>query len=188
MSLAPSWLTSPLACSSTPAAGALGRFETPSLTASCRGRAFTVVGAPGDNLALWRAIDAAQAGDVLVADVDGHEGTAHWGGVLSTLALHRRLAGVVLTGAVRDRAEIARLGFAAFHRGVSPRTPAKHVAGVLGAAVSIDGVVIRTGDLVVADADGVVVVPAAQRPAALAAAERLRAAERELLDRCLAAA
>ncbi len=126
------------------------------------GPAFTVQGAPGDNLALHHAVASAAPGDVIVLAVGGERQIAHCGGIIATAALERGIAGLVLDGAIRDRAEIAELGFPVFFRGTSPRGPGKSGPGALGVPVELDGITILPGDLVCADADGVAIVPAAE--------------------------
>ena len=125
------------------------------------GTAFTALGAPGDNLALHHAVAAAVPGDVIVLSVAGERATAHCGEIVALAARERGIAGIVLDGAIRDRAEITALGFATFFRGTSPRGPGKNGPGALGVPVEIDGVTIYPGDLICADADGVAIVPAA---------------------------
>jgi 4-hydroxy-4-methyl-2-oxoglutarate aldolase len=151
-------------------------------TAHAVGPAFTVQGAPGDNLALHRAIASAAPGSVLVLAVNGERQVAHCGGILATAALERGIAGLVLDGAVRDRAEIAELGFPVFFRGTSPRGPAKNGPGALGVPVALDGVTINPGDLVCADADGAAIVPAADVAAVRAEVAALEAREQAIVD------
>jgi 4-hydroxy-4-methyl-2-oxoglutarate aldolase len=139
--------------------GVVTGFDLPWPGAHAAGKALTVRGAPGDNLALHRALAEAQPGEMLVADVGGGSMAAHWGGLMAVAARRCGLAGLVVNGAIRDRTELAELRFPVFFRGTSPRPPAKEVRGELRVSISIDGVHIHPEDLVVADADGVVVVP-----------------------------
>jgi 4-hydroxy-4-methyl-2-oxoglutarate aldolase len=125
------------------------------------GPAFTVQGAPGDNLALHHAVASAEPGAVIVLAVGGEQQVAHCGEIVALAARERGLAGLVLDGAIRDRAEITALGFPVFFRGTSPRGPGKSGPGALGVPVELDGVTIRPGDLVCADADGVAIVTGA---------------------------
>jgi 4-hydroxy-4-methyl-2-oxoglutarate aldolase len=125
------------------------------------GRAFTVQGAGGDNLALHHAVSAAGPGDVIVLAVGGEQETAHCGELLAIAAQERGVAGIVLDGAIRDRAEIAALAFPVFFRGTSPRGPGKAGPGALRVPVELDGVAVEPGDLVCADADGVAIVSGA---------------------------
>ena len=145
------------------------------------GPAFTVQGAPGDNLALHHAVASAAPGSVIVLAVGGERQVAHCGGIIATAALERGIAGLVLDGAIRDRAEIAELGFPVFFRGTSPRGPAKNGPGALGVPVELDGVTIHPGDLVCADADGVAIVPAADTAAVQADVAALEAREQSIV-------
>ena len=145
------------------------------------GPAFTVQGAPGDNLALHHAVASAAPGSVIVLAVGGERQVAHCGGIIATAALERGIAGLVLDGAIRDRAEIAELGFPVFFRGTSPRGPGKSGPGALGVPVELDGVTIHPGDLVCADADGVAIVPAAEIAAVQAEVAALEAREQSIV-------
>jgi len=146
------------------------------------GPAFTVQGAGGDNLALQRAILEAPPGAVLVGDVDGAP-WGHWGEVLAIAAQTRDLAGLVIDGGVRDTVEMAGLGFAVFSRHVNVRGTRKLVAGALGVPVQVGDVTVRTGDLVVGDADGVVVLPAETTTAIVDAADDRVAKEADIVRR-----
>jgi 4-hydroxy-4-methyl-2-oxoglutarate aldolase len=145
------------------------------------GPALTVQGAPGDNLALHHAVSEARPGDVIVLAVAGERAIAHCGGIVATAARKRGVAGLVLDGAIRDRTELEQIGLPVFHFGVSPRKPAKDGPAALRVAVEICGVRVEPGDLVAADADGVVVVPRAHADGLLAAAAELESREREIL-------
>jgi 4-hydroxy-4-methyl-2-oxoglutarate aldolase len=145
------------------------------------GRAFTARGAAGDNLALHHAIAQAARGDVIVLAVGGERGRAHCGGIVATAAKARGIAGLVVDGAIRDRTELEEIGLPVFHLGTSPLKPAKDGPVELGVRVELGGVRIEPGDLVAADADGVVVVPAALADELVAAARLLGVREREVL-------
>jgi len=122
------------------------------------GPAFTVQGAGGDNLALQRAILEAPTGSVLVADVNG-AAWGHWGEVLAVASQVRDIVGLVIDGGVRDTVEMAELDFPVFSRNVHVRGTRKLFRGALGIPVQVGEVTVHPGDLVVADADGVVVLP-----------------------------
>jgi 4-hydroxy-4-methyl-2-oxoglutarate aldolase len=141
------------------------------------GRAFTVRGAGADNLALHHAVSTAGAGEVIVLATGGERQVAHCGEIIAIAAQVRGVAGIVLDGAIRDRAEIAALGLPVFFRGTSPRGPGKEGPGELGVPVELDGVEIRPGDLVCADADGLAVVPAVHVEAVEASVAALEAKE-----------
>lgn len=123
------------------------------------GRALTVQLAPADNLDLHRAIYNAQEGDVIVADANGYLESGIWGEVTTVAAQSVGLAGLVLDGAVRDTREIAQLDFPVFARGVSIKGSGKNGGGSIGSSIICGGVRVQTGDIVVADADGIVCIP-----------------------------
>ena len=134
------------------------------------GRALTVLTRPGDNRALHLALLEAQPGDVLVVDAFGWKEAGVWGDVLTAAAQQKSVAGVVVNGAVRDADTIIQLGFPVFAKALSIKGTAKDDDGIIGGVVTIDGVTIRTGDLIVGDRDGVVAVPQDTVDQALAAA------------------
>jgi 4-hydroxy-4-methyl-2-oxoglutarate aldolase len=176
-------MTSPAALASVgeDRVAVLRGFEPAWPAARVLGPAFTVQGAPGDNLALHHAVAQAAPGDVIVLAVGGERGRAHCGGILATAAALRGIAGVVLDGAIRDRTELEEVGLPVFHQGVSPLKPGKAGRVELRVAVELGGVRIEPGDLVAADADGIVVVPGACARDLLAAAALLEVREREQL-------
>ena len=134
------------------------------------GRALTVLTRPGDNRALHLALLKAKPGDVLVIDAFGWKEAGVWGDVLTAAAQNTGIAGVVVNGAVRDADTIIELGFPVFAKALSIKGTAKDDDGIIGGTVTIDGVTIRTGDLIVGDRDGVVAVPQDSIEQALAAA------------------
>jgi len=139
------------------------------------GPALTVNSPPADNLWLHRALAVAQPGDVLVVSVAGHHEAGYWGEVMSTMARARKLGGLVIDGCVRDGGILEDFGFPVFARGLCLRGTGKDFAarGWLGHPVLLGDVVVRAGDLIVGDTDGVVALPQAQLAAILqAAAER----------------
>ena len=144
--------------------------------------AFTVQGAGGDNLALQHAILAAPAGSVLVADVNGAD-YGHWGEVLAVASRVRHLAGLVIDGGVRDTVEMADLGFPVFSRHVNVRGTRKLFRGALDVPVQVGGLTVRTGDLVVGDADGVVVLPHETADRVLDTADERVAKEADIMRR-----
>ena len=148
------------------------------------GPAFPVACAPFHNIFIHEAVYAAPRGSVLVVSTDGGHDAGYWGDILSTAASQRGLAGVVLDGGARDSAALAELDFPVFSRGLAIRGTGKsRSCGAAGTPVTIGEVTVRAGDLVLGDADGVVVVPAAQLPRALQAAHTRARTEEEVVRR-----
>lgn len=133
---------------------------TPGL--SLAGRALTVLCPVLDNLWLHRAVVAAEPGDVLVVSVSGGFEGGYWGEVLSHAAMARGLGGLVIDGGVRDSAQLIDIGLPVFAERICMRGTGKDKAdgfGGIGQALVFDDLVVRTGDLVVGDEDGVAVFP-----------------------------
>ena len=145
------------------------------------GQARTVNCMVADNSALHAALNLAQPGDVLIANAQSFEDVAVWGGLMTRAAMHRGIAGLVVDGAVRDSAEIADLGFACFARNAVPRGPHKGFGGSVDEVIACGGVRVAPGDLVVADRDGVVIVPLTVLGPTLDAVNALRERERATL-------
>lgn len=122
------------------------------------GPAITVEVRPGDNLMIHAAMAIAQPGDVLVIDGKGDLGSALMGEIMSQQCVALGIVGVVIDGAVRDSEAIRELGFPMYAAGLNPNGPTKFVPGRLNHPISIGGVSVSPGDLVVGDADGVTVV------------------------------
>lgn len=152
------------------------------------GPAYPVSGPGGDNLWLHHAIYAAAPGDVLVINVDGLPGHGHWGEVMAVAAQVRGIAGLIIDGGVRDAEQLAERGFPTFSGAICIRGTKKDPrgAGSLGEPVAIGGISVHAGDLVVADADGVVVVPAEQADRVVADGEAREAEEQEIFRRLAA--
>lgn len=146
------------------------------------GPAFTVRTRPGDNLVVHKALDLAQPGDVLVIDAGGSTMRATLGGLICRYAQSRGLAGLVVDGAVRDLADIGALGLPVFARGFTHLGPYKDGPGEIGGPVNIGGTVVRSGDVVVGDVDGLVFVPAERVAPVLAAAQALVENERRIVE------
>jgi 4-hydroxy-4-methyl-2-oxoglutarate aldolase len=136
------------------------------------GPALTVEVRPGDNLMIHAAMSLARPGDVLVIDGKGDQTAALMGTIMMTACKQLGLAGVVIDGAVRDSLEIDEMDFPVFSFGTNPNGPTKNVPGRIGHPVSIGGVMVRPGDLIVGDADGVVAIERERAAALLPAARK----------------
>jgi len=139
--------------------------------------AFPVDCTPGDNLAIHVGVARAPAGSVLVVDVGDVPERGYWGEVLTTGAQARGLAGLVIDGGVRDVGALERLGFPVFSTTVSLPGATKSSRGTAGVAATVAGVPVSAGDWVVADVDGVVVVPLSELDRVLAAGRARATAE-----------
>jgi 4-hydroxy-4-methyl-2-oxoglutarate aldolase len=122
------------------------------------GPAITVEVRPGDNLMIHAAMAIAKPGDVLVVDGKGDLSSALMGEIMSQQCVALGIVGVVIDGAVRDCEAIRELGFPMYAAGLNPNGPTKFVPGRLNHPISIGGVSVNPGDLVVGDADGVTVI------------------------------
>jgi regulator of RNase E activity RraA len=141
------------------------------------GIALTIQTWPGDTLAVLRGIDGAPAGSVIVVDAGEDDSPAVWGGTSSKASIVRGVRGCVTNGCARDIDEIASLRFPVFAGGISPRGTQKNHPGWTGLPISVGGVVVHSGDFVIGDTDGVVVVAAAEAEQVLARAQAQRARE-----------
>ena len=126
------------------------------------GVALTVRSRPGDNLMLHKAIDMAQPGDVIVCDAGGDLTNSLMGELMLAYAVKRGVAGFVLNGAIRDVDAIYETNLPLFAAGVTHRGPYKDGPGEINVPISLDGMVIEPGDIVIGDSDGVLSVPLAE--------------------------
>lgn len=136
------------------------------------GTAFTVRVPQGDNLMFHAAMDMAKPGDVIVIDAGGFEDRSIFGELMATYCKTRGIRGIVCDGAVRDSGALAQMeDFPVYARSVTPNGPYKNGPGEIGFPVVAGGRIVRPGDIVVGDEDGVVVIDPADAEA-LAAATR----------------
>lgn len=148
------------------------------------GSALTVRTRPCDNIAVYKALEMAQPGDVLVVTTHNFTTNSVFGDLVALLAARRGLAGMVTDGVVRDLEGILQVGLPVFARGLSPNSPYKDGPAEINVPIACGGVLVRPGDIVVGDADGVVVVPLEQAEAVLtqvaAIGEKERAVRAEI--------
>jgi len=150
------------------------------VTGTIVGTAVTSENGPADNLAVMAALAIAKAGDVLVAATDNFTGVALVGDLFMGLARNCGMAAMVTDGMVRDVAGIQAAGVPAYAAGVTPNSPAGNGPGSVGLPVVIGGVAVESGDIIVADPDGVVVVPLKRAAEVLSALAEVQAAEAAL--------
>lgn len=122
------------------------------------GPAFTVKVRPGDNLLLHKALDMAQPGDIIVVDGQGETSNALMGELMVLWAIKRGIGGVVVDGAIRDVTRLRSVSIPIYAAGVNPAGPYKDGPGEINYPVACGGVVVNPGDILVGDADGVVVI------------------------------
>ena len=146
------------------------------------GPAFTIEVRAGDNLMIHAAMTMARPGDILVVDGKGDRGCALMGSLMMNACKKLGLGGVVLDAACRDSDELRALGFPVYAVGTNPNGPTKFVPGRINWPISCGGVAVRPGDLVVGDADGVVVVEREKAASLLDLAAEKVADERARLD------
>lgn len=125
------------------------------------GRAFTVKMPVGDNLVFLKAIREAKPGDVLVVDAKGDTYRAIAGDFIVGMAQTLGIKGIVVDGVIRDIEGIKQLNFPVFCKGTTVAASGKAGQGELNVPISCGGVTVSPGDLIVGDADGVVVIPQA---------------------------
>jgi 4-hydroxy-4-methyl-2-oxoglutarate aldolase len=135
-----------------------GRITAVSPSLRIAGPAFTIEVRPGDNLMIHAGMTMARPGDVLVIDGKADRTCALMGSIMISACRKLGLAGVVLDAAVRDTEELRELGFPVYAVGANPNGPTKFVPGRINWPVSCGGVAVHPGDLVIGDADGVVVI------------------------------
>src|SRR5690349_14014267 len=150
-----------------------GYLAGPALTVKCR---------PGDNLMIHKALDMAQPGDVIVVDAGGDLTNSLFGELMVSYAITRKIAGIVLNGAVRDIDVIAAGSFPLYAAGVTHRGPYKDGPGEINGPIALDGMVIHPGDLMLGDADGLLCVPYDDVEQVLAASREKVALEHKTIE------
>ena len=156
------------------------------LSAAFVGSAVTCLCAPGDNLAIVAALAQLQAHDVIVAATDSHTSLAVVGRRVTGMARNRGAVAVVTDGLARDVAGIKANGVPVFCRGVTPNSAAAAGPGTVGQPVVVGGIAVASGDIVIGDADGVVVVPRWRVDEVLIRLEAVRAREADLAEKLAA--
>jgi len=151
-------------------------------TRSMAGTAVTARSRGGDNLTYLRALEFCRPGDVLVIDAQGDLSNAVVGGILSFYAARIGLSGVVIDGAIRDVAEIRERDFPVYARGVTHRGPYKDGPGEINVPISVGGMVVNPGDIVVGDQDGLLAIAPADAERLIQGARAVLAAEAQTMD------
>ncbi|WP_406005624.1 4-carboxy-4-hydroxy-2-oxoadipate aldolase/oxaloacetate decarboxylase [Streptomyces sp. NBC_00637] len=141
------------------------------------GTAVTVLSWPGDNLMIHAAVEQCGEGDILVVTTTSPSTDGMFGELFATALQRRGVRGVITNAGIRDTQELRDMGFAAWSRAVSSQGTVKATGGSVNVPIAIDGQVIRPGDVVLADDDGVVVVPRERARATAEASEAREAKE-----------
>ena len=122
------------------------------------GPALTAHSAPADIVGMFGAVHEAEPGDVLVIANDGYTGTAVVGDLAIGMMKNKGIVAFVTDGLARDKAGIREFGLPVFCQGISPNSPGRTGLGSVGGPVSLGGVYVKPGDIIVGDADAVVVI------------------------------
>jgi len=147
------------------------------------GPALTVQTYRADNLMLHVALELANPGDILVVDACGFPDTGLWGELMTQMAKKKGIGGIIVDGAVRDSQAIIESGFPVFARAISPMGGFKVSPGSVNMPIACAGVSVNPGDVVVGDADGVVIVPRDSARAVLSAVRKTAEKECEIAKR-----
>jgi 4-hydroxy-4-methyl-2-oxoglutarate aldolase len=144
------------------------------------GVALTCDNGPADNLAVFGALDAAKPGDIVVAATDSFTRTALIGDLLLGMLKNRGVLAFVTDGLVRDLPGLLAVGLPVYCAGLTPNSPVRNGPGTVGLPIVVGGIHVEPGDIVVADQDGVVIVPRGQARQVLEGLSGVRAAEAAL--------
>ena len=124
------------------------------------GPALTVKARPGDNLMLYKALDMAQEGDVIVVSNDGDRTHSLMGEIMAVYAQNKgKVAGIVLDGPIRDMEELFQMSLFLYATGSTPGGPYKEGPGEINVPISIGNIAVKPGDIILGDRDGVIVIP-----------------------------
>jgi regulator of RNase E activity RraA len=146
------------------------------------GSAFTVRTHPGDNLLVHKAMDLAHPGDIIVVDACGDMGNAILGELMCHYAKTKGIVGYIIDGPVRDLHGISEMEYPVFAKGGTPRGPYKEGPGEINTVISCGNVPVNPGDVIVADDDGIVVIPKEDAEDVLEKAREIQEKEKMVID------
>ncbi len=146
------------------------------------GTAFTIKVPEGDNLMFHAAMDMAEPGDVFVIDAGGSKNRSIFGELMVTYCRARGIAGIVVDGSIRDSEAIGEMtDFPVYAAGVTPNGPYKNGPGEINTPVAVGGIVVRPGDIIIGDADGVIVIYPEDAETVLAAVNAVKIKEEQIM-------
>ncbi|HRY53492.1 MAG TPA: RraA family protein [Spirochaetia bacterium] len=146
------------------------------------GVALTVKARPGDNLMIHKALNMAGPGDVIVVSNEGDRSQSLVGEIIVTYAQYKGLAGLVFDGPIRDIDAISEMGIPVYGTGTTPGGPYKEGPGEVNVPIACGGIHIEPGDILLGDADGVIVIPKRDAAGILAAARAFSASDRAKVE------
>jgi 4-hydroxy-4-methyl-2-oxoglutarate aldolase len=147
------------------------------------GPAITAQSAPADIAGMFGGVHEAQPGDVLVVANDAFSGTAVVGDLAIGMMKNKGIVGFVTDGLARDKAGILEVGLPCFCQGISPNSPGRTGLGIVGAPVTLGGVHVNPGDIIIGDPDSVVVVPQEEAEEVAVLLAEIQEAEKTAIQR-----
>ncbi len=146
------------------------------------GPALTVKVTEGDNLMFHYAMDLAKEGDIIVIDAGGNTSRSIFGEIMVHYLLKKKVGGIIVDGAIRDKEEIAATGLPVYAKGVTPDGPWKNGPGTVNTPIVCGGRIVSPGDIVIADGDGVLFINPAEAEDLLVKVKQLMENEKKSLD------
>ncbi|MCY8235511.1 RraA family protein [Priestia endophytica] len=146
------------------------------------GSALTVRTHPSDNLMVHKAMDMAQPGDIIVVDACGDMGNAILGELMCHYAKTKGIVGYIVDGPIRDLYSIVEMNFPVFSKGGTPRGPYKEGPGEINTVISCGNVAVSPGDIIVADDDGIVVIPKGDAEDVLRKSQDIQTKEKMVIE------
>lgn len=149
------------------------------------GPALTVKGRGGDNLFIHQALDMCLPGDIIVVSNDEDDTRSLMGEVMFTYAMYqRKLGGLILDGPVRDLDALREMPLPVYATGTTPGGPHKEGPGEINVPIACGGISVNPGDIIVADTDGIIVIPLKDAPEVLEAAKKFCEQDQKKIEAC----